>query len=135
MEQSNILNREQQLLDLGFEKNEDQRCYTQYEYGQTWRFDFWSIEELNDRRWDIQIENYKFFLKESKKGLKSDEKYLLGVESAKKEIEQKVKDLYNKYCSLLKEEQQPKLTKTINKERVLTLSSKIDVLGELKNKL
>ena len=49
-----------------------------------------------------------------------------------------IKSLYtrtNGYCSQLKEEQQPKLTKTVNKERVLILSSKIDVLGKLKNKL
>lgn len=58
-----------------------------------------------------------------------------GAEIAEKDLEQKIKDLYNKYCSQLKEEQQPKLTKTINKERVLILSSKIQVLGELKNKL
>lgn len=57
--------------------------------------------------------------------------FLAGYESAEKRI----KDLYNKYCSQLKEEQQPKLTKTVNKEKVLILSSKIDVLGELKNKL
>ena len=61
--------------------------------------------------------------------------FIAGYEIAEKDLKQKIKDLYNKYCSQLKEENNPKLTKVINKERVLILSSKIQVLGELKNKL
>lgn len=61
--------------------------------------------------------------------------FIAGYDFAEKELKQKIKDLYNKYNSQLKEENNPKLTKVINKERVLILSSKIQVLEELKNKL
>ena len=61
--------------------------------------------------------------------------FINGYDFAQKELEQKIANLYNKYNSQLKEENNPKLTKVINKERVLILSSKVQVLGELKNKL
>lgn len=135
MEQSNISSREKQLLQLGFKRNKHQRCFHQWKYDCSWIIDFWDLEELSDERWNIHIENYEFYLEKAKKELESEEKYLLGVESAEKRKGQQIKDLYNKYHSKLKEEQQPKLVKTVNKERILILSSKIDVLEELKTKI
>ncbi len=45
-------NREQQLLDLGFEKNEDQQSYILYKYGHHWYVDFWLIETSYKEAWD-----------------------------------------------------------------------------------
>ena len=111
-------NREKQLLDLGFEKNDHQKCFSKWKYNCSWITDFWDLEVLSDERWNIHIENYKKYLKEAKIELENDELYLLGEKSAEKRIEQ-----------------QPKLIKTVNKERILIISSKIDVLEELKNKI
>lgn len=102
-------NREKQLLDLGFEKNDHQKCFSKWKYNCSWITDFWDLKVLSDERWNIHIENYKKHLKEAKIELENDELYLLGVKTAEKRIEQQIKDLYNKYHSQLKEELKNKI--------------------------
>lgn len=130
-----IKKREQQLLSLGFDKNDHQRCFHQWKYNSSWSFYFWDVEELSDRRWNINIENYKKYLQEAKIELERNELYLLGVESAEKRIKQQILDLKNKYKSNLQQETHIKLTKTINKDKINELLIKLRVIEEIENKL
>lgn len=127
--------REQQLLSLGFERNDDQRCFHQFKHNSTWTFDFWDVEELSDRKWNISIENYKKYLHEAKTELESNELYLLGVYLAEKRIKQQILDLKNKYKSKLQQETHIKLNKEINKDKVNELLIKLSVIDEIENKL
>ena len=51
--------REQQLLDLGFEKNEDQQSYILYKYGYHWYVDFWEVENCIPQKWQHKISAIK----------------------------------------------------------------------------
>lgn len=130
-----IKEREKQLLSLGFKRNDHQRCFHQYKYSSDWTFDFWDVEELDDTRWSISVENYKKYLQEAKTELESDELYLLGVKSAEKRIKQQILDLKNKYKSNLQQETHIKLNKEINKDRVNELLIKLSVIEEIEKTL
>lgn len=66
---------------------------------------------------------------------KQEELYVLGYNSAQKEIKQKILDLKNKYKSHLQEETNCKIGKNINFVRETELKAKISTLIELEKKL
>ena len=123
--------REQQLLQLNFKKNEHQRCFHHYKYGSVWTFDFWDIEELSDAHWNIRIENYKKFLREAENELEQDELYLLGRDSAQKQIKKKLLDKLNHLRSDYQQQTQSKLDRSPNYKYETELLAKIDLLKEL----
>ena len=51
--------REIELKKLGFELNNDQRCFYQWEYNSYYIFDFYDVENLSDERWNRRTEQYK----------------------------------------------------------------------------
>ena len=127
--------REQQLLQLNFKKNEHQRCFHHYKYGSVWTFDFWDIEELSDAHWNIRIENYKKFLREAENELEQDELYLLGRDSAQKQIKKKLLDKLNHLRSDYQQQTQSKLDKSPNYKRETELQAQITLLKDLINQI
>lgn len=123
--------REQQLLQLNFKKNEHQRCFHHYKYGSVWTFDFWDIEGFSDTRWNIAIENYKKFLREAEIELEQDELYLLGRDSAQKQIKKKLLDKLNHLRSDYQQQTQSKLDKSPNYKRETELQAQITLLKDL----
>jgi hypothetical protein len=126
-----IKKREQQLLNLGFDKNDHQRCFHKFKYNCSFTFDFHDVEEASYVQWGIKMKNYKKYLQESKTELENNELYLLGYGLAQKQIKQKITDSLNNYKSKLREETYPKLTKTINKVKVRELEIRIETLNKL----
>jgi hypothetical protein len=126
-----IKKREQQLFNLGFSKSDHQKCFCKYEWEYGWYFDFFKIEKLENDVWNKEIEKFKQELKEFKNCIKRHELYLLGFNSAQKELKQKITDSLKNYKSKLKEETYPKLTKTINKDKVRDLEIRIETLNKL----
>ena len=61
--------------------------------------------------------------------------FIAGYDFAEKELEQKITNLYNKYNSQHQQLTQFKLDKTVNQDARIKMEAKIQVLGELKNKL
>jgi uncharacterized membrane protein YheB (UPF0754 family) len=57
--------------------------------------------------------------------------FIVGWNSAQKELKQKIKDSLNNYKSKLKEETCPKLSKEINKNKVRKLETIIKILEKL----
>lgn len=49
------MTREQQLLDLGFVRNDDQQSYILYKYGHHWYVDFWELTDYGDIYWNSHI--------------------------------------------------------------------------------
>ena len=127
--------REKQLLQLGFEKNSHQKCYGRYEHNKMWTFDFWDIEGFSDTRWNIAIENYKKFLREAEIELEQDELYLLGRDSAQKEIKQKLLDKLNHLRSDYQQQTQSKLDRSPNYKRETELQAQITLLKDLINQI
>ena len=125
--------REIELKKLGFELNNDQRCFHQWKYNSSWTFDFWTVEEFSDNRWNIAIENYKEYLKEAKKILESDYTYTLGVKSAQKQFKKEIKDKYNHYNSKLKEATKTKLDRRDRTEYIIKLEAKVELLKSMIN--
>ena len=123
--------REQQLLQLNFKKNEHQRCFHHYKYASVWTFDFWDIEGFSDTRWNIAIENYKKFLREAEIELEQDELYLLGRDSAQKQIKKKLLDKLNHLRSDYQQQTQSKLDKSPNYKRETELQAQITLLKDL----
>ena len=64
-------NREKTLKEIGFIKNEYQKSYGLYKYDASWHVDFWKLEEYNDQKWNILIDDICYDLKITK------EEYLL----------------------------------------------------------
>lgn len=123
--------REIELLQLGFKKNEHQRCFHQWKYNSSWTFDFWTIEEFSDNRWNMSIEKYKKYLKEAKIELKQDELYVLGFNFAQKEFKKEIKDKYNHYNSKLKEATKTKLDRRDRTEYIIKLEAKVEILKSM----
>ena len=123
--------REIELKKLGFELNNDQRCFHRWKYNSLYIFDFYDVENLSDVRWSIRIEDYKKYLQKSKEDLENSELYLLGFNSAKKEFKTRLKDKYNHLNSKLKEVNTFKLDKTVNQETRIRLESQVELLKEL----
>ena len=125
--------REIELKKLGFELNNDQRCFYQWKYNSSYIFDFYDVENLSDKRWSIRIEDYKKYLQKSKEELENSELYLLGFNSAQKQFKKEIKDKYNHLNSKLKEINTFKLDKTVNQEARIRLESQVELLKELMN--
>ena len=123
--------REIELKKLGFELNNDQRCFYRWKYNSLYIFDFYDVENLSDVRWSIRIEDYKKYLQKSKEELENSELYLLGFNSAKKEFKIKLKDLYNAKNSQYKELTKPKLDRRNITEEGIKLETEVKLLKEL----
>lgn len=125
--------REQQLLSLGFKKNEQMECYAMCKYDAVWKVDFRRILSYNDQKWNILIEDVRYDLTETKKqyfeGLRSS----LGYELAQKELKKKLLDKHNHLNSKLSEEKHRKLTKTLNVEMIKELEIQVNLLKEIIN--
>lgn len=126
-------NREQQLLKIGFKKNEQMECYTMCKYDALWVVYFRQILNYNDHKWDILIEDKRYDLIETKEqyfeGLRSSS----GYELAQKELKKKLLDKYNHLNSQLSEEKHIKLTKTLNVEMIKELEIQVNLLKEIIN--
>lgn len=120
-----------ELLSLGFERNNHQQCWISFKYDKNWYVDFYKVLEYDESQWDACIESIKQSYTKARNSIESSELYLLGKESAKKEIERTVKDSLNHYKSKLKEETNPKLSKEINKDKVRELEIIIETLNKL----
>ena len=129
MEEMN--SREKQLLQLGFEKNTHQQSYGMYKYGSMWTVTFYLISELDDLEWTKYIKYLKSQLREAENDEKSSELYLLGVNSARKEIKQKLLDKLNHLRSDYQQQTQSKLDRRPNFRYETELLSKIELLKEL----
>lgn len=123
--------REIELKRLGFELNNDQRCFYRWKYNSLYIFDFYDVENLSDVRWSIRIEDYKKYLQKSKEELENSELYLLGFNSAQKELKRKLKDKYNHYNSKLKEATKTKLDRRDRTEYVIKLEAKVEILKSM----
>lgn len=84
-----------QLLRLGFEKNEHQRCFQLLKYEEQWIVTFWKISDYNDQKWNILIEDIRYDLSEVKKQYFEGLRQSLGYELAQKEIKKKLLDKLN----------------------------------------
>ena len=124
-------NREIELKKLGFELNNDQRCFYRWKYNSLYIFDFYDVENLSDVRWSIRIEDYKKYLQKSKEELENSELYLLGFNSAQKEFKKKLKDLYNAKNSQLKELRVIKLDKWLQSVEEIRLVAEVNLLKEM----
>ena len=119
------------LKKLGFELNNDQRCFHRWKYNSLYIFDFYDVENLSDVRWSIRIEDYKKYLQKSKEELENSELYLLGFNSAQKEFKKKLKDLYNAKNSQLKELRVIKLDKWLQSVEEIRLVAEVNLLKEM----
>ena len=126
-----INEREIQLKKLGFELNNDQRCFHQWKYNSSYIFDFYDVENLSDVRWSIRIEDYKKYLQKSKEELENSELYLLGFNSAQKEFKTRLKDKYNHLNSKLKEATKTKLDRRDRTEYIIKLEAKVELLKSM----
>ena len=123
--------REIGLKKLGFELNNDQRCFHRWKYNSLYIFDFYDVGNLSDERWNIRIEDYKKYLQKSKEELENSELYLLGFNSAQKEFKKKLKDLYNARNSQLKELRVIKLDKWLQSVEEIRLVAEVNLLKEM----
>ena len=125
--------REIELKKLGFELNNDQRCFYRWKYNSLYIFDFYDVENLSDVRWSIRIEDYKKYLQKSKEELENSELYLLGFNSAQKEFKKKLKNLYNAKNSQYKELTKPKLGRKEMTVYTIKLEAEVNLLKQLLN--
>jgi hypothetical protein len=87
--------REQQLLSLGFKKNEHQRCFQLSKYEEQWHIDFWRLTDYTDQKWNILIEDIRYDLSEVKKQYFEGLRQSHGYELARKEVKKKLLDKLN----------------------------------------
>lgn len=128
-------NREIELYQLGFKKNNDQFTFHMYKYNMSWYVDFFSVYEPDDEFWNDYLKGVKIDLTMAKKEYLEELNRSDGKKFAQKEIKQKILDLKNKYKSHLQEETNCKIGKNINFVRETELKAKISVLTELEKKL
>ena len=124
-------NREQQLLQLGFTKNEHQQCFHQWKHYSSWLVDFRDVYEPINYDWGCFIENLKYQFKQAEKALKQEELYILGFNSAQKGFKNKLTDKLNHYKSNLQDETKVKLNRLANKEKIRELEIRIGTIKEL----
>lgn len=122
--------RQEQLLKLGFIRNDDQKSYIHHNSGYV---DFYKITDHTESEWYTFIECVKFDLREAKKELETNELYLEGVKSEKNRFKKKLKDKFNHYNSDLQAMKLHKMDKTLNREMILKLEAKIELLKKLNN--
>jgi hypothetical protein len=121
-----------ELEKLDFKRNEDQKTYSLYKYGESYFVDFHKITtDFPDIFWQRHIENIKYMLKQAKitveRGYKCSESYNF----AQKEFKKEIKDKYNHYNSKLKEATKTKLDRRGRTEYIIKLESKVELLKEL----
>lgn len=126
-----MVNREKQLLELGFKHNEHQECYYLNKYDVSWYKDSWKIWEYSENDWYTYIECLKQDIKEAKLEQEREELYLLGFSAAEKGFKKKLMDKYNALNSQLQETGHIKLGKRVNVEKVAELKAKVELLKEL----
>ena len=97
-------NREQQLLQLGFKKSEQQQTFYLSKYEQGWYIDFWKISDYTDHKWNILMEDIKYDLETVKKQYYDDLKQHPAYDFAVKEFKKKLADKLNHYKSNLQDE-------------------------------
>jgi len=124
-------NREMQLKQLGFERNEHQFCFHHYKYGSVWTVDFWDITELTDEEWEEDIKFLKNALKLTKKRYFEDLKLSEGYKLCEKEIKQKLLDKLNHLRSDYQQQTQSKLGRTSNFKYETELQAQITLLKKL----
>lgn len=130
-----MTSREIELKRLGFEKNTHQQSYGMYKYGSMWTVTFYLISELDDLEWIKYIKYLKSQLIEAEKELKQEELYLLGRDSAKKEIKQKLLDKLNHLRSDYQQQIQSKMDRVSNFKYETELRAKINLLIEICKKV
>lgn len=123
--------REQQLLQLGFEKIEHQQTFYLYKYDSTWYVDFYKISDYTDHKWSILIEDIKYDLETVKKQYYDNLRQHSAYHFAQKEIRQKLLDKLNHYKSNLQDETKVKLNRLANKEKIRELEIKIETIKNL----
>lgn len=130
-----MVDRKQQLLQLGFEENGHQQCFYNWIFEQSWYVDSYRVYEDSDDSWDNYLEKIKSDLKEAEKQFYLDIRSSFEYNFAEKEFKKKIRDYYNKYNSWLKEETSPKLGRSPNFKRETELRAKVDCLKEILNKI
>ena len=122
-----------ELEKLGFKRNEDQKCYGLYKYGESYFVDFYKITDFSDIFFFWHIENIKYMLKQAKidaeRGYKCSESYNF----AQKEFKKEIKDKYNHYNSKLKEATKTKLDRRDRTEYIIKLEAKVELLKSMIN--
>lgn len=126
-----MLNREQQLLQMGFVKNANQTAYILFKYDSNWYIDFWKISDYTDHKWNILIEDIKYDLETVKKQWYNDLKQHPAYDFAQKENKKQLLDKLNHYKSNLQDETKVKLDKILNKEKIRELEIRIETIKEL----
>jgi len=124
-------NREQQLLQLGFTKNNDQNSFGLLKYDSDWYVDFWKITDYTDHKWNILIEDIKYDIETVKKQYYDDLKQHPAYDFRTKEFKKKLTDKLNHYKSNLQEETKVKLNRLANKEKIRELEIRIETIKEL----
>ena len=125
-------NREQQLLKIGFKRNNHQRSYELNKYDKTWRVNFFQISDYTDQRWDILVDDIYYDLVEVKKQYYQSLKNSAGYIFAQKEIKKKLLDKLNHLRSDYKDLTKNKMSKRNSNFKLETeLQSKIALLKEL----
>ena len=124
-------NREIQLLQLGFEKNEHQESFCLSKYDSTWYVDFWKLTDYNPIKWGMYIKTIINDLRLAKKQYYEDLKVSDGYNFAQKEIKKQLLDKLNHLRSDYQQQTQSKLDKSPNYKRETELLAKIDLLKEL----
>lgn len=85
-------NRETTLTEIGFTKNGYQKSYALYKYDASWYIDFWKLEEYDDQKWNILIDDILYDIKVTKeqyyKELRSSKGYILAKKEKLKTEEQ-----------------------------------------------
>ena len=131
-----LTNRELELLQMEFKRNENQTAYILFKYDSNWYVDFWKLSDYTDHKWNILMEDIKYDLEMVKKQYYDDLKRHSAYNFAQKEIKKKLKDEYNKYNSWLRQETQFKIGKgNPNLIRETELRAKVELLKELIEKL
>lgn len=125
--------REQQLLQMGFKKNEHQQCFSLYRYDNTWTIDFWDLENFTDEEWEGDIEYTKYNIECVKRGHKNYLREHEAYDFAVKENKKQLLDKLNHYKSNLQEETKVKLNRLANKEKIRELEIRIETIKELMN--
>jgi len=123
--------REQQLLQLGFTKNEHQRSFQLSKYEVLYRVEIWKLTDYTDHKWNILMEDIKYDLEMVKKQYYDDLKQHPAYNLAQKEFKKKLTDKLNHYKSNLQDETKIKLNRLANKEKIRELEIKIELLKDL----
>lgn len=129
------MNRQQQLVKLGFKINEAQMQYSAYWYQKNFYVSFIQISDCSESEWRNVIENIDFEVTYLKKNYQTLDSYQAGMRQKKKQTDKIILDLLNKIRSNLADVQRVKLTKIIDEDKIKLLEGQILVLIELQNKL